>query len=302
MGMYTLSVGGLESLAKMIYSVNGITECPIAPGKSRVYSFIATQHGTTWYHSHYSSQYGDGVVGTMIIHGPATANYDLDLGTLPITDFYTKDIYQLTLDAEPAGPPLAPTALINGKMRVGSTGTYSTTSITSTKRYRLRLINTSVENMFQVSLDNHDFEVIAADFVPIQPYNTTWLFIGIGQRYDVIITADQEPSAYWFRATVPSALCGSNTLSKAGGIKAIFTYTDSTTTSETADPTSSPKVAAPATCADETQLVPQLQKSVPSDEFVFKDDNGENKLTLALSSRPSSNIPGGTVGSWRVNG
>jgi hypothetical protein len=56
--------------------VSGITECrfhvsiirsdqicshhnsgPIAPGQSFTYKFQATQFGTTWYHSHYSSQY-----------------------------------------------------------------------------------------------------------------------------------------------------------------------------------------------------------------------------------------------------
>lgn len=69
---------------------NGLTECPIAPGVTKVYKFRATQYGTSWYHSHYSVQYGDGILGTMIIHGPSTANYDIDLGTLPLTDWFQK--------------------------------------------------------------------------------------------------------------------------------------------------------------------------------------------------------------------
>lgn len=28
---------------------NGVTECPIAPGQTKVYTFVATEHGTTWY-------------------------------------------------------------------------------------------------------------------------------------------------------------------------------------------------------------------------------------------------------------
>ena len=28
---------------------SGVTECPIAPTKSKTYSFIATQYGTAWY-------------------------------------------------------------------------------------------------------------------------------------------------------------------------------------------------------------------------------------------------------------
>lgn len=68
--------------------VNGVTECPLAPGDSRTYTFVANQHGTTWYHSHYSAQYGDGVQGTIVINGPATANYDIDLGPMTINDWY----------------------------------------------------------------------------------------------------------------------------------------------------------------------------------------------------------------------
>jgi FtsP/CotA-like multicopper oxidase with cupredoxin domain len=235
----------------------------------------------------------------MIIYGPASANYDEDLGTYPITDWYTRNVYQLGIASESGAPPTANTALINGTMKVGTVGTYAKTNITATKKYRLRIINTSVDNGFQVSLDNHDFEVIAADFVPIKPYNTTWLFVGIGQRYDVVIRANQSPGNYWFRATVPSGLCGSNTLSTAGNIKSIFSYSTAKNGSE---PTTTPKVAAPATCADEVGLIPKLAKPVPKSQFVFHDNNGENKLTLALGSRPSTNRPGLTVNSWRVNG
>lgn len=52
--------------------VNGITQCPIAPGDSFTYSFKAVQYGTSWYHSHYSVQYADGLQGPLvrrIIHG-----------------------------------------------------------------------------------------------------------------------------------------------------------------------------------------------------------------------------------------
>jgi len=28
---------------------SGVTECPVAPGQSKTYSFYATQYGTAWY-------------------------------------------------------------------------------------------------------------------------------------------------------------------------------------------------------------------------------------------------------------
>lgn len=36
--------------------VPSVHQCPIAPGKSFTYSFVATNYGSAWYHSHYSAQ------------------------------------------------------------------------------------------------------------------------------------------------------------------------------------------------------------------------------------------------------
>ncbi len=55
-------------------SRNGITECPLAPGMNRTYTWQATQYGTYWYHSHFSSQYGDGIWGAIVINGPHSYN------------------------------------------------------------------------------------------------------------------------------------------------------------------------------------------------------------------------------------
>lgn len=49
--------------------VPSVQQCPIAPGSSFTYSFKADLYGTSWYHSHYSSQYAGGLLGPMIIHG-----------------------------------------------------------------------------------------------------------------------------------------------------------------------------------------------------------------------------------------
>lgn len=46
--------------------VNGVTQCGIAPGDSFSYIWNATQYGSTWYHSHYSSQYADSVQGPIV--------------------------------------------------------------------------------------------------------------------------------------------------------------------------------------------------------------------------------------------
>ncbi|KAI6868754.1 Laccase-3, partial [Hortaea werneckii] len=96
--------------------VPGITECPLAPGDTKVYTFVATQYGTSWYHSHWSSQYGDGILGAMVINGPATANYDFDLGPLMVMDWYYTPAATLAWRSAHIGgrPATADNALING--------------------------------------------------------------------------------------------------------------------------------------------------------------------------------------------
>ncbi|RDL34447.1 uncharacterized protein BP5553_07575 [Venustampulla echinocandica] len=264
---------------------NGVTECPIPPGQTRTYSFIATQHGTAWYHSHYSGQYGDGVLGSIVINGPATQNYEEDLGPLTITDYYTKSMWQMGEDSMHGGPPQAHGALINGVMKNSENedGSYASYTVKPNTTYRLRIINTGIDNGFKVSLDGHPFTVIQADFVPLKPYNTTWLFVAIGQRYDVVFTTNQAPANYWFRAEVPSG-CGSNLMNKK--IFAIFSY--STVTA--ADPTSTASDSSAVTCADPTGLEPRIPKSVP--DFTYVNDNTD-KLNVGFTGSP--------VNTWKIN-
>ena len=62
------------------------------------------------------------------------------------------------------------------------------------KKYLLRIINTSFETTFIFSIDNHRLTVVGADFVPINNYSTTNIFVGIGQRYEVIVEAVPLPN------------------------------------------------------------------------------------------------------------
>jgi FtsP/CotA-like multicopper oxidase with cupredoxin domain len=98
-------------------------------------------------------------MGTIKINGPASLDYDEDLGTFPITDWYTDSSYQAGFKSEVGGPPKAKGALINGKMKSapGATGigAYENVKIVKGKTYRLRLINTSIDMGYKVSLDNH---------------------------------------------------------------------------------------------------------------------------------------------------
>ena len=127
-------------------------------------------------------QYGDGLVGPMLIHGPSTANYDIDLGVMPFTDWFHTPIFTVNAaNYHAAGPPTADNVLINGSMTSAAGGQYAETTLTPGKLHLLRLVNTGINNYIHVGLDGHKFNVVAADFTPIVPYETDSLLIAVGK-------------------------------------------------------------------------------------------------------------------------
>lgn len=114
-------------------------------------------------------------------------------------------------------------------------------------------------------IDNHTLEVIATDFVRIVPYNTTAVSIGMGQRYDVIVTATETTGNFWLRA-IPQESCSDN--DNVDNILGIIRY-DSTSTD---DPTTSAYTYTDS-CDDEaiSTLVPYLVNDVSSSYAL--DDN-----------------------------
>lgn len=193
--------------------VVSVTQCPNAPGTTETYEWKATQYGSSWYHSHYALQAWDGVFGGIVIRGPATANYEEDLGSLFLTDWDHETADSMYTYAQTIGPPTMDTGLINGinTWDNGTVGSRWSTDFTPGSSYLLRLVNGAIDTHFDFSIDNHTLQVIAMDFVPIVPYYTNVLSIGIGQRYDVIVQANQSAVAsdFWLRA-VPDGFCSDN--------------------------------------------------------------------------------------------
>ncbi|KAF9898268.1 hypothetical protein BX616_004268 [Lobosporangium transversale] len=68
------------------------------------------------------------------------------------------------------------------------------------RRYRLRIINAGAAAPYLFSIDNHTLQVIEADGTDLNPITVDSLPINTGQRYSVIVTANQDVQNYWMRA------------------------------------------------------------------------------------------------------
>ncbi|KAJ5753890.1 uncharacterized protein N7511_008043 [Penicillium nucicola] len=247
--------------------VVSVTQCPIAPGNTMTYKWRAEQYGTTWYHSHIGLQTWEGVFGSVIINGPASSDYDEDVDALLLSDWDINTVDQLWTVAEAGVSPKLDNGLINGVNVFGDDddpaqmGHRFNTTFIRGKSYRLRVTNTACDTQFKFSIDHHTLTVIAADFVPIQPYNTTVISIAIGQRYDIIVQENQAKTAdsFWLRG-VPQLSCSSINQDQSNNIHGIIYYN---TISAPHSPASLPNTTAyqiPDTCEDEppSNLIPLI--------------------------------------------
>jgi hypothetical protein len=160
--------------------VPSVTQCPIAPGDSMTYKFIASSYGTSWYHSHFAIQTWQGVFGPMIIHGPTSKGWDADVGTIMLQDWSHIGVDAMYSGAEDTsekgGQRKMDTGLINGMNIWGVDGTNNQTG----KRFELsqrfepgntylfRIVNTAIQSTYKFHIDGHTLEVINMDFTAIE--------------------------------------------------------------------------------------------------------------------------------------
>ncbi|KAI0042576.1 multicopper oxidase [Auriscalpium vulgare] len=234
--------------------VSFVTQCPLIPGNSYLYDFsVPGQAGTFWYHSHFANQYCDGLRGPFVVYDPndpQASLYDVDDETTVIT---LADWYHYLSTNAPAIPQPSST-LINGAGRYSGATTnpdLTVVGVTAGKRYRFRVINIACDSYFVFSIDGHQLTIIEADGQSTQPLVVDTLQILAGQRYSVVLNANQSPDNYWIRS-IPAG--GTTT----GGLNsAILRYDGANAT----DPTTSAKTSPVALV--ETNLHPLVASAVP---------------------------------------
>jgi FtsP/CotA-like multicopper oxidase with cupredoxin domain len=196
--------------------VPGLTAPPVAPGGSFDFDFVVPDSGTHWLHPHTGLQLDRGLYAPFIVDDPAEpGGYDAEW--VLVLDDWTDGVgpspkqILATLKREGGGAEsgmgdmggmdhsggggmsgmgglngdvVYPLYLINGKapadpdVFAGKPG----------QRVRLRLINAAADTIFHVSLGGHELTITHTDGYPVTPVKSSTLRIGMGERYDAIVT------------------------------------------------------------------------------------------------------------------
>lgn len=149
-------------------------------------------------------QVGDGFFGPFIVNDPENDPYygmveeEIVLGFSDWLRYYSDTVYQYVSQFRFDVWPLAHfCSYINGE--VGQNYT-----LVPGGMYRLRIYCSAVEYGYRLFMQGHNMTVIAADGSLVTPTVAEYLDVYSGERYDVIITADQTPGAYLLLANVLS--------------------------------------------------------------------------------------------------
>ncbi|KAJ9161588.1 Multicopper like protein [Coniochaeta hoffmannii] len=274
----------------------GVTQCGIPPGRSLLYNFtIDNQFGTYWYHSHYGTQYLDGVLGPLVVHAPEEADarklYDQERVAL-IQDWYhdfsTVNLGNYLVPDNENSEPLPDNGLINGfnyfncSLYSSDSGrtcfdnnTYSIFTLDPNTRTRVRLINTGAFAEFQLSVDNHSLSVIEADGTLVNPYSVHRLPIHVAQRYSVVLTTNQSTSTnYWLRAAMNTfCFTGDNPVLDPTTL-AVVSYSGNNTIAPAANASIDWKNAYDVVCEDldPSFLVPSVRSVPPPATTLYRVD------------------------------
>lgn len=200
--------------------VSGATQRAIASGQDFTYEFVAPVAGTYFYHSHVGLQLDRGLYGPLIIDPvretqPSSQEMTLILddwldGMTGTPDDAMKQLIAMGdrmtggMSGMPMGPTppdlLYPSYLINGK----PADQPQEILVEQGQRVRLRFINAAAASIFHVALQGHRMTVTHTDGQPVVPVEIETLRIGMGERYDVLVTANR-PGVWQLAASVEGA-------------------------------------------------------------------------------------------------
>ncbi|MEX2090372.1 MAG: multicopper oxidase domain-containing protein [Bacteroidota bacterium] len=211
--------------------VPNLTQNPIKPHTTHLYTFPIIQHGTHWYHSHSRFQEQIGMYGAFIMN----KKDEWDIPTIPLvisewTDMDPEEVHRslktatdwfaiqkgatqsygeaitsghfmtkLTnewkrMNAMDVSDVYYDTFLINGKNQ------YEQPQCKAGDKVRLRIANGGASDYFWLTYSGGTITVVASDGNDVEPVEVDRLIIAVSETYDVVVTLPDNNS-YEFLVT-----------------------------------------------------------------------------------------------------
>ena len=196
--------------------VPGLTTPAIGSGGTFDYDFIVPDSGTHWFHPHHGLQVDRGLYAPFIVEASdEPGRYDSEW-TLVLDDWsdgFGKSTQQVYDDLVATGQSehgvdhmgMGSDMGMGGNMGMGGTDggdvDYSLYVINGSppedpdvlvskpgQRVLLRIINASADSIFDVALAGHELHITHTDGYPVNPISTRLLRLGMGERYDAVVT------------------------------------------------------------------------------------------------------------------
>ena len=199
--------------------VPGMTQEPIGPSTKYTYEFVAPDPGTYFYHPHSGVQLDRGLYAALIVEDPQEpGGYDLEyvvvlddwvdgtgrtpddvlkaliakggsatsggMGGMGGMDHGSMGMGAGTAPFGDAGDVVYPHYLINGRVPAAP----DVLEAKPGQKVRLRIINAASDTIFTLALGGHRMTVTHSDGFPVQPTETGAFYIGMGERYDAVVT------------------------------------------------------------------------------------------------------------------
>jgi len=210
-----------------------VTQSPISPGQTFIYEFDLRQSGTYWYHSHTMLQEQRGLFGALVITPKAEGAFDRLRDHVVVLSDWTDEEANSVLQTLKRGSKWyslrkGSSQSVLGAARLGMLGAYFSRELQRMlpmdlsdvyydhfllngapqqslaanpgEKIRLRVIAGSATTFFYLQFAGGPMQVIAADGLPVQPFDEHRLLIGVAETYDVVIRMPVDGS-YEFRAT-----------------------------------------------------------------------------------------------------
>eukprot|EP00928_Gymnodinium_smaydae_P094432 TRINITY_DN7930_c0_g1_i3.p1 TRINITY_DN7930_c0_g1~~TRINITY_DN7930_c0_g1_i3.p1 ORF type:complete len:1271 (-),score=149.20 TRINITY_DN7930_c0_g1_i3:216-3584(-) len=272
--------------------VIGVTQCGLRRGQSMTYTFIVQDEpGTYWYHGHGAA--ARGIAGPLIVHAPPGEEVHAglyDREKLLFVGDWAHEAPAPQYQASQAGWPARTSVLINGWGGEDG-GVYSVVNVVKGGSTRIRICNIGENFPLRISIDFHNMTVIATDGLDTEPLTVDALVLHLGERYDVIVTADQNTSDgnFWIRAQSLDGDSEAQIVTEHGAL-GILRYNADATASDGASQTDRrPSVNLPSSSDN---LVPRAVGN--TFEYLRRGSGEITRILNCFDARPSSDgaLPG----------